>query len=225
MGIDDAGRGAIIGPMILASITTQIQSLERIPLNTADSKTISATKREKLLKKINSEKCLIQNYVSIPAQKITSTMFNHTDENLDHLNRKAISKLINIQKQKLDIVICDNFSHDINWLNKLKTDHPGIVIIIRPKADTDFMIVAAASILAKQTRDAAIDKIKKTNKTNFGSGYIADITTKNWLTQNVHQLWGFPDFVRMSWKPAIDIMNNKGCQVKWHSSHQPKTGR
>ena len=74
------------------------------------------------------------------------------------------------------------------------------------KADLNYPIVSAASILAKVTRDAEIEKIKKKIKVDFGSGYMSDPKTVNFLEKYYEK----HDYLfRKSWLPYQNILNNK----------------
>ena len=78
-------------------------------------------------------------------------------------------------------------------------------IYSRHHADSRFVIVSAASIVAKVNRDRAIEKLRK--KYDLGSGYPSDSKTmrfiKNWIL-NYNKT---PEFVRKSWKPVKIMMN------------------
>lgn len=73
-------------------------------------------------------------------------------------------------------------------------------------ADSRFVVVSAASILAKVTRDRAIEKLRKNH--NLGSGYPSDSITVKFVTKYYKKNKVMPSFVRKSWKPVQRILDN-----------------
>ena len=74
------------------------------------------------------------------------------------------------------------------------------------KADLNHPSVAAASILAKVTRDREIQKIKAEIGQDLGSGYPSDPTTKAFLEQNYR---AHPDIFRKSWQSYKNVVKQK----------------
>ena len=72
-------------------------------------------------------------------------------------------------------------------------------------ADSRFVIVSAASIIAKVTRDRAVEKLRKTH--DLGSGYPSDSTTVKFVTKYYQKNKSLPTFVRKSWKPVQAIVS------------------
>jgi hypothetical protein len=85
--------------------------------------------------------------------------------------------------------------------------------------------------VAKESRDTIIANWKWTeapsyepkNCSDFGSGYPSDPKCKAWLDSNcnVHMPFGFPDFVRFSWAPVKNALNEGsdkcGPVVRWEA--------
>ena len=67
-----------------------------------------------------------------------------------------------------------------------------------------FVAVAAASILAKVTRDRSIGILRKTH--DLGSGYPSDSVTVKFVSKYYKKNHTVPVFVRKSWKPVQKIM-------------------
>ena len=201
-GIDEAGRGPMLGPLVIAGVlatSSQIRQLKKYGVR--DSKKLTPIMREKLYKKIIST---VDNYyiVRIPPKVIDSSVKNHS---LNHLEAKYMAKIILKLKPKVTFVdSCDpntrRFGKEISQLSmnsKIKSYH---------KADSKFTIVAAASILAKVSRDRVISRLKK--KYEIGSGYPSDQKTVNFVRKSVKKN-DVPIFVRKSWKP-VQMLMQKG---------------
>jgi len=75
------------------------------------------------------------------------------------------------------------------------------------KADRNYPIVSAASIIAKVKRDVTIAELRK-EYGDLGSGYVADEKTMNFLEIWIRKYCSYPDFVRKSWKPTKRLMDN-----------------
>ena len=201
-GIDEAGRGPMLGPLVIAGVlatSTQIKQLKKYGVR--DSKKLTPIMREKLYKKIIST---VDNYyiVRIPPKVIDSSVKNHS---LNHLEAKHMAKVILKLKPKISFVdSCDanpaRFGKEISNLSqnsKIRSYH---------HADSKFTIVAAASILAKVARDRAITRLKK--KYDIGSGYPSDRKTVDFVRSSIRKN-KIPTFVRKSWKPVKKMMKKR----------------
>ena len=194
LGVDEAGRGPVIGPLIIAGVMLpkeKIKTLERLQVK--DSKKLTPKKRTYLAKKI---KKISKYYIAkIDASKIDK--LRSEGVNLNEIEKRAIADIIN--KARPDYVIVDSvdikphrFEKGIKKLIKGK-----ITVKAEHRADTKYPIVSAASIIAKNQREQEIEKIKKEYKIEFGSGYPNDPLTKKFLSTLKHDK--LPDFIRKSW--------------------------
>ncbi len=67
------------------------------------------------------------------------------------------------------------------------------------KADRDYPLVSAASVVAKVERDSAVEKLRQRHG-DFGSGYPSDPSTRAFFTEWVRRGDPLPEYVRKSWK-------------------------
>lgn len=189
LGIDDAGRGPLIGNMILCGVVlTKAQEALLKEEGVADSKVLSHPQRVRLAKIIetHSESHFI---VSLSPQEIDSSLLSGT--NLNTLEAKAMAKIINkIGKKDIKVVIdCPSVNIQawrktlISFVEKAEE----MDIVCEHKADANHVSVSAASILAKVEREKSIEKLKK-EYGDFGSGYPSDPTTKSFLLNNGQKL-------------------------------------
>jgi len=204
-GTDEAGRGPVFGPLVIAGVTIQDDS-ELKEIGVRDSKKLTPNKREILAKKIReiAEKYEI---IIISASDIDDMRKVMT---LNELEVSAFSKII----EKLHPDVCYVDSADVNQerfgmdiLSKLSFKPK---IISKHKADDIYPIVGAASIIAKTTRDENVRKIaqeleKKLNLP-LGSGYPADPITKNFLKTWIETYGELPPHTRRSWETAQRLM-------------------
>ena len=205
-GIDEAGRGPVIGPLVVAGVVFEDDSV-LIENNVRDSKTISSRRRNQLAN-IIKDTALNYEIIKISASDIDDLRKIIT---INEIEVNIFSKIIN--KLKPDICYVDAADvNDVrfgkNILSKLKNK---IEIISKHKADSIYPIVGAASILAKTVRDQEITKIskilEKKLKLSVGSGYPSDPITINFLDTWYKTFGFFPPYVRISWKTAQNIIN------------------
>lgn len=137
-GVDEAGRGPLAGPVVTAAVVLPTESPDLVGLD--DSKTISKEKREQLAKKIRQ--------VAI-AYSIHIQSADKIDElNIFEATRASMENAVSELSVQPDFVIADAMS--------LNTNCQTASVI---KADAKSLAVAAASILAKTTRDLIMESI------------------------------------------------------------------
>jgi len=201
-GVDDAGRGSVLGPLVIAGIVikrTKVNQLKNQGIR--DSKKLTPLARERLYRKIIN---IVDDYyvARISPKIIDKSVFNHA---LNHLEAQYMAKVISKLSPSIAFVdSCDvnpsRFGKEISKLtlhSKIKSYH---------HADSKFVVVSAASILAKVSRDRAITKLKK--KYNVGSGYPSDPKTKAFVKKSIKRIESFT-FIRKSWKPVQILLKNK----------------
>ncbi len=161
VGIDEAGRGAVIGPMIVAGVKIRNHKIDLLSkLGVRDSKKLTPHKREELYPEIIE---LVEDYC------IEEISFHDIDRrNLTELELERIAKIVNRLNPKK--VIVDSLGN-LKRENLIKILKPGIVLIYEKKADDTYPPCQAASIIAKVTRDERIKRLHRKMGFNFGKGY------------------------------------------------------
>lgn len=207
-GADEAGRGPVLGPLVVAGVTFKDDS-KLIEYNVRDSKKITPKRREMLAKMI---KKIAVNYeiLVIPAKDIDDMRKVMT---LNEIEVNGFTKVIKKLKPKVCYVdsadVNENrFGRDILAGLSFKPD-----IISRHKADDIYPVVGAASILAKTRRDEEVRDIelelRKKLNLPLGSGYPADPVTKRFLSIWVEKFGKLPPYTRHSWKTAQKLIEEK----------------
>lgn len=203
-GVDEAGRGSMIGPLVIAGIAIKKSKIKELGrLGVRDSKKLSPLSREKLYKRILD---IADDYAvsRIGPKVIDAHVRRHQ---LNHLEASYMAKIIRKLGPSLSYVdSCDvnatRFGKKLEKLSDVKN------IRAYHHADARFLVVSAASIIAKVTRDRAIGRLNNVHV--LGSGYPSDSRTvdfvRRWFEKNGH----VPSFVRQSWAPVQKITS---CQV------------
>jgi ribonuclease HII len=192
MGIDEAGRGPVLGPMVVAGLVLDTQSeLVLKDLGIKDSKLLSAKQREKFFDHIIEETSWHKVLVVWP-ETIDKFVLRNA---LNHLECDLMSSIIDSYGLNTEVYIDSPQKPSVfkkMLESRLKTQ---VELNCSFKADAIYPVVSAAGILAKVTRDAIITELHK-EYGDFGSGYPGDPKTKNFLAG----LKDYPYFVRKSWK-------------------------
>ncbi|MEM1543781.1 MAG: ribonuclease HII [Candidatus Bathyarchaeia archaeon] len=214
-GIDDAGRGPVIGPLVIAGVLIDEERLPNlIRLRVRDSKTLSPRRREYLAGEILK---IVEDYrvVKVPPSEIDRVVEH--GRRLNRLNRLEARIMASIIRDlKPDIAYVD--ASDIlpeRFRQHIAEELPFTVkIVSEHKADRTYPIVSAASIVAKVERDREIESLKQIYG-DFGSGYAADPKTISFLKRWIEEHGSYPDFVRKSWKTVkILLRDREGLRQK-----------
>jgi ribonuclease HII len=164
LGIDEAGRGPVIGPMVIAGAMSK---LDLSDWNLKDSKLLSPQQRELMYDRIVACKDIAIKARVLQPKEIDDAL-NSPNLNLNGL--EAVHSAIIINELKPDKTILDLPSNNAEAYNAFvkKNMVCECEIISEHKADANYPIVSAASIIAKVTRDTAIQAIKEKYKIEFG---------------------------------------------------------
>ena len=186
IGIDDAGRGPVLGPMALAGVLVNKEIENKFKkLGVKDSKLLTSEKREELAKKIKEK--AIAFYVALThANEIDSKIKTGTNLNKVEAEKAAeiINNLTKETEESIKVVIDCPSPNKESWrkdvLRKISRQE-NLLVACEHKADRDYVAVSAASILAKSAREKEISLLKKKIGKDFGSGYPNDPKTIKFL--------------------------------------------
>ncbi|XP_053211040.1 ribonuclease H2 subunit A-like [Panonychus citri] len=233
LGIDEAGRGPVLGPMVygIAYYPIKVKSVME-KQDFADSKTLTESKREEIFNKILNNKVANFGWMTMVLSPVTisNSMFKRTKYNLNSLShdtamgliQRAIDEGVNVEE-----VYVDTVGPEAKYKAKLSDRFPTINFTVAQKADSKYSVVSAASICAKVIRDRIIanwrfrEDVK--NIGDYGSGYPADPKTKAFLQKNMDPVFGYPSFVRFSWSTADSILESKAIECEWDEVEEKPT--
>ncbi len=235
LGIDDAGRGPVIGPMVLAGCLIDEKTAKEFKeLGVKDSKQLTQKRREFLDEKIK-EKAETFEIVIVPPKVIDGERF-HEGENknqfrvgsggggngakrikLNELEAIACAEIINkINKgfNKIKIIIDCPSTNLTAWRDsvRIKIENlSNLEIYCEHKADKNHVSVSAASILAKNIREKEMALLKKKYGNKIGSGYTSDPLTQKFLKENIKKYQNHGIFRKTwsTWKNAMSKTEQK----------------
>lgn len=213
LGIDDAGRGPILGPMYLAGVLISSTEESAIKdMGAKDSKLLHHSQRIKIAKEIRTV-AKVEVVESSP-EEIDEAVIGGA--NLNTLEAKKAADIINKlnnKKDKIKVIVDCPSVNTVAWKNKLITfiEHTqNLEIHCEHKADFNHAVVGAASIIAKVAREEAVAEIKK-KFGNIGSGYPSDPITIEFIKSKGRELEK-TGIVRKSWatwKKLFPINNSQ----------------
>ncbi|MEM1922547.1 MAG: ribonuclease HII [Nitrososphaerota archaeon] len=202
-GVDEAGRGAVIGPLVVAGVAVSEDAVQAIiETGAKDSKKLSKKKREQIyerLKNLGVE----ASYRLLEPEKVDSYTRRRGGPGINSLELEAIVSIA--EELQPHILVVDSPLRNYEKLQaELSKRLNSIEIICRCHADSDYPVVGAASVVAKVIRDLTIAELSKTLG-EIGSGYPSDPKTISYIRQLIAH-GGLSREVRRSWRTIDRVM-------------------
>ena len=196
LGIDEAGRGPIIGSLFIAGALFEEKDISKLKeLGVKDSKLLSHKKRILLAKEI---KKIAKKYkiIQVKPEEIDKAVNHDHGLNLNWLEAHKTVQLINELKPDKAIIDCPspNIKKYKEFLYNL-INNKKVELIVEHKADLHHLPCSAASILAKCVREEEVEKLKKKNG-EIGPGYTSNPITQKFVKENFDK---YPEIFRKSW--------------------------
>ncbi|KAL4972022.1 ribonuclease H-like domain-containing protein [Aspergillus desertorum] len=236
LGIDEAGRGPVLGPMVYSAFylpSSLHHSLLSKEYSFNDSKVLTAGVRTNLMRILCTpgsslyESCGWATKL-LSARDISSGMMRPA-AGVYNLNAQAMDATIElikgiVEERKLNVreVYVDTVGNPASYQRKLEMVFPSLRITVAKKADSLYPCVSAASVVAKVTRDVALQVCYDVLKENgaegdsWGSGYPSDSKCVRWLRSNMDPVFGWGNECRFSWGTAKEMLEVKGGgKVDW----------
>ncbi|MEM0493344.1 MAG: ribonuclease HII [Candidatus Thermoplasmatota archaeon] len=204
-GIDESGRGPVIGPLVIAGVSVDDEKI-LTELGVADSKKCTPKRRERLegLIKNKADKYEI---LVIPANDLNTLMKTLTLNEIEVYSFCRIIEKIKPERCIVDSADVNEERFKQNILSHLSYQPE---LISKHKADEIYPVVSAASILAKTERDRQISLIEKELQDKLhlplGSGYPADPVTMHFLRVYLKTYNEFPPHIRYEWSTVKNLL-------------------
>ncbi|PKI42329.1 hypothetical protein CRG98_037274 [Punica granatum] len=180
MGIDEAGRGPVLGPMVYGCLYCARSYQKTLStLSFADSKTLKEEKREELFEGLKVNESIGWAVDVIDPKELSAKMLKKNKINLNEISHDSAIGLVNRVLSMgvlLTEVYVDTVGDAEKYRIKLSERFPSIKFVVAKKADSLYPVVSGASIVAKVTRDRAVrdwvlEETSENMQRNFGSGY------------------------------------------------------
>ncbi len=190
-GVDEAGKGAVLGPLVVAGVACR-RKQDLAKLGVKDSKALSPARRETLAAELKAS-FLVEVLVISPGEIDSRGM------TMNALMAKSHARVIDALHPAVAVVdACDVVAARYGAMVSSHLDRP-CRVVSRHHADQHHPAVSAASIVAKVERDHAIEHLKR-EFGEIGSGYPADPFTVRFLEEYVSTNQGPPPIARRSWE-------------------------
>lgn len=204
VGVDEAGRGPAIGPMVVAAVA--VPSADVLPSCVDDSKAMTPTARSSCAETLEAHRS-----VSIGLETVEVATIDHQETNMNSLTldamADAVAGVIPIDGGRQPTVIADASDGDeARFERRIVARLPrSCAVRAEHGADATFDVVGAASILAKVRRDRLIAELAR-EYGEIGSGYPGDPTTRSFLVEYVRTHGDLPACARRSWKTCREVL-------------------
>jgi len=213
-GIDEAGRGALIGPLVVAGVTIDKKDEKRLlALGVKDSKKLSPKRREELAKAIEE---IARNIVVMRVQPCRIDVMRAKGINLDKIEAMKMAEIIEMcNGSKIYVDSLEYNSAKFKNIVQSFLKDKNYDLIVENYLDESIPVVSAASIIAKVNRDEAVKEIERKAGQSIGVGYSHDPLTIKFVEKLIKESKGkgLPPYVRKSWV-TTQMLQEKSWQKK-----------
>jgi len=205
-GVDEAGRGPVLGPLVVAGVAVDSDVPLR-QLNVRDSKKLSPDRRGALAPFI--ENVAKHEVLVIPAAEIDVM---RAEMSLNDFEAKLFAKVIERLRPATAYVDAADVD-EIEFKRAIQRELPfEVEIVSQHNADDLFPVVSAASILAKVRRDSEMRALAAAFREDIGSGYPSDPATITFLEKWIREKGSLPPHTRASWDTSKRLLS--GARVR-----------
>ncbi|RMZ77888.1 hypothetical protein DV738_g4203, partial [Chaetothyriales sp. CBS 135597] len=240
LGVDEAGRGPVLGPMVYGVFYLPIElhhSLLATTHHFDDSKVLTPAVRARLLQTVCTQGTDLHDSCgwairSLSARDIGAGMLKNGAPY--NLNSQAMDATISLIKEVIERgvniteIYVDTIGSPAVYQKRLERVFPTIKITVEKKADSLYPCVSAASVVAKVTRDVSCELLEEEwrqstaaeQEAGWGSGYPSDSRCVAWLKQSIDPVFGWGNECRFSWgtvKDLLEVNHGSGLKADWPS--------
>ena len=222
-GADESGRGPVLGPMVATAV---LADPEILPVGIADSKALTAAKREALAAALVEDERIATGVsivspdriddpttdmnsltVAAQAEAITQALTIDPDGDTDTTSDGGVTEESRRTVPEGIVDACDSdperFAHRVREAMPVSID-----LRAEHRADEAHAIVAAASVYAKVERDSLVADLGEEYEDHgpVGSGYPSDSRTRKFLREYVRTHGTLPSCARVSWRTSREAL-------------------
>ena len=208
-GVDEAGKGPILGPLVMVALAVDEEGEQKLKwLGVKDSKLLSSEVREELFERIRE--IVLDFRIEVIEPDAIDLSVNDASSNLNWLEADTAARMVSELNPDKAIIDCPSpniqayktyFSEKLDPAVRKKLE-----LVMEHKADVNHIIVSAASVIAKVIRDRSVQHIKDEIGIDFGSGYLTDAKTQEFLHKHHDQ---YAHLFRKSWSPYKKVVQMK----------------
>ncbi|HLD72634.1 MAG TPA: ribonuclease HII [Candidatus Nanoarchaeia archaeon] len=198
VGVDEAGRGPVLGPLVMVALAVKEENIKKLEwMGVKDSKLLSSSVREELFEQIRA---VVEDF-RVEMIEPDAIDLSLTESNLNWLEAETSARMVSELDPDKIIIDCPSpnipayksyFSKRLSEAVVKKAE-----LVVEHKADLNYIVVGAASVIAKVIRDRAVNHLISEIGIDFGSGYMSDPKTQEFL-EKYHDK--FPHLFRKKWQ-------------------------
>jgi ribonuclease HII len=201
LGLDEAGRGSVLGPLVLGGFLARDAELEGLrALGVRDSKLLTPGAREEVysrLARVGQRVALV-----IPAPRVDAAVRHHR---LNELEAEGFAELVRRSRpSRVFVDACDPVAARFGR-RVAHGAHVACRVYASHGADRELPVVGAASIVAKVRRDRSIERLARSLGTDIGSGYPSDGTTVAYLRAALAEGGAERPWIRYAWSTLTRV--------------------
>jgi len=195
LGIDEAGRGSLVGPLVVGGFCALEERLGELEeLGAKDSKALTAEARERVFAGLGSIGTPV--HIVLSPRTVDGAVRRGR---LNDLEADAFARIVRELSPEVAIVdACDPNEHRFG-ARVARLAGTRTRVVARHHADRDFPVVGAASVVAKVRRDRAVARLRAELGDGLGSGYPSDPRTIRFVRAALASGGSLPAWVRGSW--------------------------
>src|SRR3989338_8720539 len=164
VGLDEAGRGPVLGPLVMVALAVKEENIKKLEwMGVKDSKQLSAEVREELFDRIRE---VVEDFrIEMIEPDAIDLSVDGGNSNLNWLEADTSARMISELDPDLIIVDCPSpnipayknyFASKLSPAVREKAE-----LIVEHKADVNYIVASAASVVAKVIRDRQVEHLKK----------------------------------------------------------------
>ncbi len=202
-GVDEAGRGPVIGPMVICGAHVDQRALAAVEsMGLKDSKKLTPKKREAFAAALRET--LDYRLAVLGPGEIDARVY--AENTLNELEVHHFADIIREARPAIAYLDACDVNPERFGLNVRRRLDFELEIVSCHEADDKYPIVMAASILAKVHRDGLIQQLSEQLGEDVGSGYPNDPVTIEFLRSYFKKHKKMPDCCRKSWRTTGAII-------------------
>ena len=224
VGVDEAGRGPVIGPLVVAAIAVPLDGGEdRLrEMGVRDSKKLAPVRRDQLARVLEGD--YPHRVIAVPASDIDAL---RSTASLNLIEARIFASVVlalvadlgegAVVTAYLDAADTSETTFERYFVGSMTGASGAEVVrgvVSRHEADDSFPVVSAASVLAKARREVEVARISEELGEDFGSGYPGDERTIAFLEKWITEKGVLPPHTRSSWRTAQRLLDRHGAQVR-----------
>lgn len=199
-GVDEAGRGSVMGPLVVAIVRTDGDD-GLVRMGVKDSKKLTPRRREILYGEI-CDRYEVES-LEVSAEEIDAF---RKKISLNEIESNMFAEAVKKLGSGLVYADCPDVNTAAFSDRLSKKCGEGYRIIAEHRADDTYPVVSAASIVAKVLRDRRITEISEELGESVGSGYPSDRVTMEFIERWIKEKRVPPPHTRCSWEPVRNLM-------------------